>query len=210
MDSTERTNTKKEKKSVDLPIVNLQEIIPMIVHQSLNGVRKDIQSIQEFNKDLQLMMRGIHAEIQELRKVALDIGRSIEQFVNGREIKKSPDYEVGEITTGLDLVTKIPHHLRRTFQIMLQLDEATAKEVSLRTGKSRPLESDYLNQLFDRDLLKKKYKGKQVYFYYKRAKEEEEEATNSDPDDFIAKKMEVINASNSSEKKVLSIETLEE
>ena len=216
MDSTEKSNEKNEKKSVDLAIVNLQETIPRIVHQSLDGVRKDIQTLQEASKDLQLMMRGIHAEIREMKEATQGIERTIGALLDKQVIKKPVKPPVREISTGLDLLTQIPQHLRRTFETILKLEKgATALQVSLQTGKSRPLESDYLNQLVERGFVLKKHIGKKVLFYGKFGEiNGEEEVTHSDPDrsiDFVAmKKMEVMNASNSAEKKILGIETLEE
>ncbi len=216
MDSTEKTNEKKEKKSVDLLSVNLQETIPRIVYQSLDGVRNDIQNLQEASKDLQLMMRGIHAEIREIKEATQGIERTIGSLLDKTVIKKAVKPPVREISTGLDLLTQIPQHLRRTFETILKLEKgATALQVSLQTGKSRPLESDYLNQLTERGFVLKKHVGKKVLFVGKFGEiNGEEEATDSDPDesiDFIAmKKMEVMNASNSSDKKIIRIETLEE
>jgi hypothetical protein len=49
----------------------------------------------------------------------------------------------------------LPEHLRRTMQAIVTLGEATAFQVSQKTGRSRAAESDYLNQLVDRGFLKK-------------------------------------------------------
>lgn len=216
MGSTEKTNEKKEKKSVDLPVITLQETVPKIVHQSLEGVRKDIQNLQEASKDLQLMMRGLYAEIREMKEATQGIERTIGSLLDKKVIKKAVKPPVREISTGLDLLTQIPQHLRRTFETILKLEKgATALKVSLQTGKSRPLESDYLNQLVERGFVIKKHAGKKVLFYGKFGEiNGEEDMADSDPDgsiDFITmKKMEVINASNSSDKKIVHIETLEE
>ena len=202
MDSTEKTNEPDKKKPVESSDGNLKQTVRNLIDQSLQGVRDDIQ-------DLQLMIRGIHAEIQEIKRVTQGLGRSFKRFVDGKEIKKPYYSDVGEIATGLDLVTKIPQHLRRTFEVVLQLNEATAREVAIKTRKSRPLESDYLNQLTDRKFLKKKHKGKQVIFFYQHGKEEEE-LNNITPNgsvDFVMNKKIVVNNANNSHKKKLGIKT---
>ena len=43
--------------------------------------------------------------------------------------------------------------------------EATATDLSKETGRVRAVESDYLNQLVAMGLVKKKRKGRDVYFY---------------------------------------------
>lgn len=58
----------------------------------------------------------------------------------------------------------LPEHLRRTMQAIVTLGEATAFQVSKKTGRSRAAESDYLNQLVDRGFLKKVRKGREIVF----------------------------------------------
>ncbi|MFX1246779.1 MAG: hypothetical protein ACFFBQ_05300 [Promethearchaeota archaeon] len=194
MGSTDKTSQKEEKKSVEFSDLSLQQAIPKIIHESLQEVREDIHDIKESSRDLHLMVRGIHAELSEMKSLAQSIGRSIERFIDGREVKTASGFDVGEIATGLDLITKIPQHLRRTFQVVLQLDRATARSVARRTGKSRPLESDYLNQLSERGFLEKKHEGRKAFFYYKHAKEEEDEEEEEENDYMVKKQMIVNNA----------------
>ncbi|MEM3731881.1 MAG: zinc-ribbon domain-containing protein [Candidatus Bathyarchaeia archaeon] len=49
-------------------------------------------------------------------------------------------------------------------EAIVTLGEATALEVSRKTGRSRAAESDYLNQLADRGFLKKTRRGREVIF----------------------------------------------
>lgn len=58
----------------------------------------------------------------------------------------------------------LPDHLRQTMQTIATFGEATALQVSQKTGRSRAGESDYLNQLVDRGFLKKVKRGKEVVF----------------------------------------------
>ena len=67
----------------------------------------------------------------------------------------------------LDVTTllSLPDHLRKTAIGLSTLREATATELSKETGRVRAVESDYLNQLVSMGLVKKKRKGRDVYFY---------------------------------------------
>ncbi len=67
----------------------------------------------------------------------------------------------------LDVATllSLPDHLRKSAMVISELKEATASQVSEKTGRVRAAESDYLNQLVSQGYLKKKRKGHDVYFY---------------------------------------------
>jgi hypothetical protein len=67
----------------------------------------------------------------------------------------------------LDVTTllSLPDHLRKSALGLATLREATATDLSKETGRVRAVESDYLNQLVSMGLVKKKRKGRDVYFY---------------------------------------------
>ena len=67
----------------------------------------------------------------------------------------------------LDVTTllSLPDHLRKSALALSTLREATATDLSKETGRVRAVESDYLNQLVSMGLVKKKRKGRDVYFY---------------------------------------------
>jgi predicted transcriptional regulator len=67
----------------------------------------------------------------------------------------------------LDVTTllSLPDHLRKSALALSTLKEATATDLSKETGRVRAVESDYLNQLVSMGLVKKKRKGRDVYFY---------------------------------------------
>jgi DNA-binding transcriptional ArsR family regulator len=65
------------------------------------------------------------------------------------------------------LLLEFPDHLRKTVRTLLELGMATAEEMSARTGRSRSLESAYLNQLTTMGYVAKKRKGKIVYYTIK-------------------------------------------
>ena len=66
-----------------------------------------------------------------------------------------------DVTTLLGL----PDHLRKSALALANLGEATATDLSKETSRVRAVESDYLNQLVSMGLVKKKRKGRDVYFY---------------------------------------------
>jgi len=69
--------------------------------------------------------------------------------------------------TPLDVTTllSLPDHLRKSALALSSLGEATATDLSKETSRVRAVESDYLNQLVSMGLIKKKRKGRDVYFY---------------------------------------------
>lgn len=212
MGSTDEKKKQNEKKSVEIGDLDLNQAIPKLIHQSFQGVRKEIQIIQESNEDLRLMVRGMHAEIQELKRVTKGISKRIDNVFVAEVVKKTPKPHIKEISTGLDYLTQIPQHLRDTFRTILKRDSgATALEISIETGKSRSLESDYLNQLVDRGFVIKKRQGKKVLFSKIGELEEEEEEVPKLADhkkslSFIAEKQMVVNnANNSHDKKAINI-----
>jgi len=67
----------------------------------------------------------------------------------------------------LDVTTllSLPDHLRKSALALATLGEATATDLSRETSRVRAVESDYLNQLVSMGLIKKKRKGRDVYFF---------------------------------------------
>ena len=78
-----------------------------------------------------------------------------------RPANSLPDDMPLDVTTLLSL----PDHLRKSALALSTLREATATDLSKETGRVRAVESDYLNQLVSMGLVKKKRKGRDVYFY---------------------------------------------
>ncbi len=198
MGTFERSNYKEKQKKRDYSDGNLYVTIPLAIRESLEEFRIEIkEEIQKTEQDLRLMIRGISADIQEVKEIVTGITHSVE-LISGKKstiIKKDVDIEIGGIEDSLDLLTKIPQHLRRTFEVILKLDKkVTAKEVSHETGKSRPLESDYLNQLSDRGVISKLPKGKKVFFYYQKPSSDDQEENGLKTEQMInSKKNEIYN-----------------
>ncbi|WP_455141204.1 winged helix-turn-helix domain-containing protein [Candidatus Hodarchaeum mangrovi] len=136
-----------------------------------------VTEIQKTNENLQLMIRGLHSEIKELKDEIESISKTVDDYIQ-KDIKRSIDSRIKDISTGLDLLTNIPTHLRRTFEMIYTQGGKkglSAKEVADRTQKSRSLESDYLNQLVDLGYILKEKDGKSVFFFYDFSDQEEDE-----------------------------------
>ncbi len=77
---------------------------------------------------------------------------------------------VGQKTVSMEKVVgeeaphKLPEHLRKTLLALYDLGEATASEVAPKTGRSRGLESIYLNQLERRGFVEKTRRARKVFF----------------------------------------------
>jgi hypothetical protein len=61
----------------------------------------------------------------------------------------------------------LPDHLRITVKTLMQIGEATAENICDSTGRSRSLESSYLNSLTTMGYVEKKRKGQLVYYKIK-------------------------------------------
>jgi hypothetical protein len=117
--------------------------------------------------------KGDAAVVDLLRKlnrnmeiVAKKLDRLIEvqRSAGGQVLRPSvpvPENLPLDVTTLLGL----PDHLRKSALALATLGEATATDLSKETGRVRAVESDYLNQLVSMGLVKKKRKGRDVYFY---------------------------------------------
>ncbi len=130
---------------------NIDTNFSLIIQTTLEEVRSQIKDVSiEFKTSL----RGMEKEIKEIKHIAKKNRALLINFAGKPSVEeKEPEL----ISTGFDILTKVPSHLRRTYKVMLTKEfGATASEVAKETEKSRPLESDYLNQLFEKGLLRKK------------------------------------------------------
>jgi hypothetical protein len=108
---------------------------------------------------LKKMNRNMEAISRKLDRL-IDVQRS----PSGQMLRSGtplPDDMPLDVTTLLSL----PDHLRKSALALSTLREATATDLSKETGRVRAVESDYLNQLVSMGLVRKKRKGRDVYFY---------------------------------------------
>ena len=111
-----------------------------------------VDLLKKMNRNMELISRKLDRLIEVQRSPA---GQMI------RAASPLPEDMPLDVTTLLSL----PDHLRKSALALSSLREATATELSKETGRVRAVESDYLNQLVSMGLVKKKRKGRDVYFY---------------------------------------------
>ena len=109
------------------------------------------------------LLRKLNRNVEIVAK-KLDRLIEVQRSAGGPALHQSipvPENLPLDVTTLLGL----PDHLRKSALALTTLGEATATDLSKETGRVRAVESDYLNQLVAMGLVKKKRKGRDVYFY---------------------------------------------
>ena len=97
--------------------------------------------------------------------VSRKLDKLIEVERSGPRLSR-PSVDVPEgIPLDVTTLLSLPDHLRKSAMALSSLGEATATDLSKETTRVRAVESDYLNQLVSMGLIKKKRKGRDVYFY---------------------------------------------
>jgi|YelNatPaOPRAMG01_1025707.scaffolds.fasta_scaffold86844_3 predicted transcriptional regulator len=109
------------------------------------------------------LLKKINENLEELN-------RKLDAMIKMQESSKPIAKAItsGEMPLDVDTLLSLPDHLRKTALAICALGEATATQVAAETSRARAAESDYLNQLVSLGLLKKKRKGRDVYFYIER------------------------------------------
>ena len=106
------------------------------------------------------MSQKVSKRLEKLLLEIRDMLRRLDQKLDRLEVRSySPSHTFVPGT-----LMSLPKHLRKSMEMIATLGQATAQQVSDKTGKSRAAESDYLNQLVGRGFLKKQRKGKEVVF----------------------------------------------
>lgn len=118
--------------------------------RSVDSVLVDL--LRKMNRNMEQISRKLDRLIELQRSAGGQIARPSVSL---------PEYLPLDVTTLLSL----PDHLRKSALALSPLGEATATDLSKETGRVRAVESDYLNQLVSMGLVKKKRKGRDVYFY---------------------------------------------
>ena len=111
-----------------------------------------VDLLRKLNRNMEIVSRKLDKLI--------DVQRSIGSQALRPSVAIPEDLPL-DVTTLLGL----PDHLRKSALALASLGEATATDLSKETGRVRAVESDYLNQLVAMGLVKKKRKGRDVYFY---------------------------------------------
>jgi hypothetical protein len=111
-----------------------------------------VDLLRKLNRNMELVTKKLDRLIEVQRSAGGSVVRP-SVFV--------PENLPLDVTTLLGL----PDHLRKSALALATLGEGTATDLSKDTGRVRAVESDYLNQLVSMGLVKKKRKGRDVYFY---------------------------------------------
>jgi len=130
-------------------------------HTSIRGLVVSSKGNDTVLVDLLKKMNRNMENISRKLDRLIDVQRPSGQML--RQGTTLPDDMPLDVTTLLSL----PDHLRKSALALSTLREATATDLSKETGRVRAVESDYLNQLVSMGLVKKKRKGRDVYFYVK-------------------------------------------
>ena len=105
-------------------------------------------------EELLQIVRQLEERVANLERQIADLkGTSLPS--KGSDLK----YKIGIV----DLL-QLPDHLRKTMVALSEMGQATASEVTEKTGRVRNLESSYLNQLERMGLIERFRKGRRVYF----------------------------------------------
>ena len=124
------------------------------------------------------MEEEILKELLECQKRLLETLESIETRMCKLEniltcfsllIEEDLEEEVLKEPSGIIDFIRLPTSRKETVQAIMKLGRATAKQVAEKTGKSRNVETIYLNDLCRKGHLKKIREGRKVYFCLKRA-----------------------------------------
>jgi len=111
-----------------------------------------VDLLRKLNRNMELISKKLDRLIEIQRSAGGQITRPTVNVPNNLPL---------DVTTLLSL----PDHLRKSALALATLAEGTATDLSKETGRVRAVESDYLNQLVSMGLVKKKRKGRDVYFY---------------------------------------------
>ncbi len=194
MNSQEPSNRNTSKKPSTSLYFSLNEEFRLFLQENFQDVREEIKNVTQ---DVRESLSDIEKEIHTIKVLAQNNLKRLESLTEDFIVEKEPEL----ISTGLDILTNIPSHLRRTYKVMLTKESgATAIEVSHETGKSRPLESDYLNQLWDMGYLRKKpdrENRKKVVFFIKSGEPWKDISTytnnnSNSPEDFIERRRKAV------------------
>ena len=114
-------------------------------------------------------LERVRAELEKISSKIdriLDMNKKILQHFSGiKGVQR--EVSVPELGDALDVMTllSLPDHLRKSAMVICRVNKATADEVAEETKRARAVESSYLNQLVNMGHLKKRRKGRKVYFY---------------------------------------------
>ena len=124
------------------PTLDVNVLLTMLVDE-LNQMNKKLDSMVELNGKMLKMQEEF-------------LQRITNESYRRKAIKLEPD--------AMTLLS-LPRSLRKTVMVLYKLKEATAEDLARETKRLRAVESGYANQLVRMGYLRKKRRGRKVYFY---------------------------------------------
>lgn len=110
------------------------------------------------------LLRRINRNMEQVSR-KLDRLIELQRTSPGGQLSRPTVNLPEELPLDVTTLLSLPDHLRKSAMGLATLGEATATDLSRETGRVRAVESDYLNQLVSMGLIKKKRKGRDVYFF---------------------------------------------
>jgi DNA-binding transcriptional ArsR family regulator len=121
----------------------------------------NMADVEERLVEIQRLLDEINrTTVDKLKKINENVGYILDRLNTESARARSTGFEPS-------ILLDFPDHLRLTVRTLLELGMATAEAVSQKTGRSRSLESSYLNQLTTMGYVEKKRKGQLVYYTIK-------------------------------------------
>ena len=138
----------------------------LIINRSLV---RDMGTRQEDN--VLDLLEKINDRLRRIDRRLDRLSKKQDEMLTSLSLEESSHIEAGEFKDyPLDVVTllSLPDHLRKTAMVLCKEGEATAEQIAQKTGRVRAVESSYLNQLYTMRHVKKRRKGRDVYFRVER------------------------------------------
>lgn len=107
--------------------------------------------------DILKQQKEILAKIKQLEKRVSNLEKRLTLKETTAKVSAKQPLGVAEFL-------ELPDNLRKTVLAISELREATAEEVAAKTGRTRNIESVYLNQLVRSKHLVKNRRGRKIYF----------------------------------------------
>jgi hypothetical protein len=120
-------------------------------------VKQIMNKLNEISQGL----KNVNERVDALFKVQEDLQSLI---VSNSLIKSAKRGQYTDLPLDVVSLLSLPDHLRKSAIIVAKLGEASSMDVSRESQRARALESGYLNQLVNMGYLKKRRKGRDVYF----------------------------------------------
>ncbi len=116
------------------------------------------KKIERLLKDIRDTLKGVDRKLDKLDRLRNPEGpRETDQDLVLFRHQLIRDYAPRNLRS-------LPNHLKQSMETITTYGQATATQISNKTGRSRAAESDYLNQLASRGFLKKRRQGKEILF----------------------------------------------